>query len=786
MSPVRRFPPHAHAIFDLTRYVFHPIHRWERYRLIPGGIQFDALTEQGDRLHVFLTFSSPEILRLRLSMGGLPRQPSPMLVTERLRRVRLQVHEERDGVLIKTGSLAVRILRAPWELRVTDIQGRLVFQEQVADRAFEDPITFPLGFAVERSTHKISTYETFVLDHEEHLYGLGERYVAFDQRGQRVLLQVREAHGTNSTTLAYKPVPFFMSTRGYGMFVHTSYPVHVDLGASSAISGVVMVEGGDLDYFLIYGPTFKEILRRYTALTGRPPLPPKWSFGVWYSRCMYKNRKEIETIVQRLRKEGLPFDVLHIDPLWLKGRKKRDFDACDFLWDEEAFPKPAEMLRQLRRQGVKVSLWENPYFPMDSPLFQDAMEKGYFLRAPDGTPARPERGVPAAVVDFTNPDAREWYKSLHRPLLAQGVAAFKTDYGEEVPQDAVSSSGMRGEELHNLYPLLYTSTVFEVSQEFSPQPVIWARSAWAGSQRFPVHWSGDAQSKWEVLGRVLASGLSLGLSGFAFWSHDIGGFYSLKDPKLYVRWAQFGLLSSHARFHGTTPREPWYFGRRTVEIVRAFSHLRYRLIPYLYSEAYRCTKAGLPLMRPLILEYQDDPAVPSISDEYLLGESLLVAPILTERDERAVYLPAGWWVDFWTGQRFEGARWTRWRGPLERIPLFIRGESIIPLGPEMQFSGERPEDPLTLEIYVTTEADFTLFDDEEGEVPMKATRDARGFRWKCGATRRTHILRIHGISSWSKLHVKGEAKVLDTGVDAGAARITVEATGTYSIVIATK
>jgi alpha-D-xyloside xylohydrolase len=785
MNTRRRFPPDVHPLFDVSKYDFHPIRTWEKYRRIPGGIQFSTVTTQGELLQVTLTFPSPEILRVRLSSKGSHETPSPMLVAERLRRVRLQVAESHDGLVLHTGPLTVWVQRDPWQLSVRDPQGKRIFQEQVNDKAFEDPIAFPLGFAVERSTSRISMYESFLLDHDEHLYGLGERFVAFDQRGQRAVLQVREAHGTNSTPLAYKPIPFFLSTRGYGMLVHTSYPVHVDLGASSAITGAVMVQGGPLDYFLFYGPSLKEILHRYTALTGRPSLPPKWSFGVWYSRCMYKSRREVETIVRRLRANGLPFDVIHIDPLWLKGRKRRDFDACDFLWDEEAFPNPKEMLQKFRGQGVKVSLWENPYFPMDSPLFREALEKGYFLRAPDGGPARPERGVPAAVVDFTNPEAREWYKSLHRPLLEQGVAVFKADYGEEVPQDAASSTGVRGEELHNLYPLLYAKTVFEVSKEFSPQPVIWARSAWVGSQRYPVHWSGDAQSKWEVLGWVLASGLSLGLSGFVFWSHDIGGFYGLKDPKLYIRWAQLGLLSSHARFHGTTPREPWHFGQSALKIVRGFSQLRYRLIPYLYSEAYRCTKLGLPLMRPLVLEYQDDPTVASIADEYLLGASLLVAPVLTEDDERAVYLPAGWWVDFWTGERLEGARWTRWRAPLERTPLFIRGDSILPLGPEMRFIGERPEDPLTLEVHVEVGAEFTLFDDEEGEIPMEAERDAQRFRWKCGATHRTHVLRIHRLSSWRNLQATGAVEVLDACVEGGTARVTVRASGAYALTFIT-
>lgn len=786
MNRRRRFPPDAHPLFDLTLYEFHPVRRWERYRRIPGGVQFSATTMQGESLQISLTFPSPEIVRVQLMAGGSPRGPSPLLVTGRLRRVRLEIAEKDDVLLLHTGPLSVRVQRDPWQIQVTDSQGRRVFLEQVDDKAFEDPITFPLGFAVERATGRTSTYESFVLDSDEHLYGLGERFVAFDQRGQRTSLVVREAHGTNSTPLAYKPIPFFLSTRGYGMLVHTSYPVRVDLGASSVISGAVMVEGGTLDYFLIYGPTFKEILYRYTALTGRPSLPPKWSFGVWYSRCMYKSRKEVETIVRRLRENNLPFDVIHIDPLWLKGRRGRGFDACDFLWDEEAFPNPSEMLQRLGRQGIKVSLWENPYFPMDSPLYQEALEKGYFLHTPNGTPSRPERGVPAAIVDFTNPAAREWYKSLHRPLLAQGVSVFKTDYGEEVPQDAVSFAGIRGEELHNLYPLLYTKTVFEVCQEFTPQPVIWARSGWVGSQRYPVHWSGDAQSRWEVLGWVLTSGLSLGLSGFSFWSHDIGGFHGLKDPKLYIRWAQLGLLSSHARFHGTTPREPWRFGRRAVDIVRTFSNLRYRLIPYLYSEAYRCARLGLPLMRPLILEYQDDPAVTSIADEYLLGESLLVAPILTERDARPVYLPPGWWVDFWTGEHFEGARWIRCDAPLGRIPLFIRGDSIIPLGPEVRYVGERPEDPLTFEIHVRSRARFTLFDDAEGEIPMDAAWSQQGFRWKCGSTHRTHVLRLHDLASWEKLQVKGNAEVLDAKTEGSTACITVRAHGRYTLTVTTK
>ncbi len=730
-----------------------------------------------DEISARIAFVRPEVVRIRYPVVE---RPSPILM-DRPHRFQVRARIGREWIRVQSEVLVVELQRAPWRLRVLDSGGRPVFEE-FADRDFNGFITHPSGLAFHRPTGARHAYLTFALGASSQFFGLGERYGPIPRRGLRTVLWCTDPHGTNSTDLVYKPVPFVMSTAGYGLFVHTAARTVVDLGAYSAVSGWVYVEEPVLDVFIIYGPSLAEILRRYTELVGRPAIPPRWSFGVWMSRCMYRSRREVEQVIRQARRRRFPVDVVHLDPLWLAGRRRRDYDSCDLRWDAQAFPRPREFIRWLRRRGVRLSLWENPYFPMESPRYPPAAARGYFLRASDGGVAR-FQGRDAAIVDFTNPAARDWYKSLHRPLLRAGVAVFKTDYGEEVPEDAVAHDGTSGALLHNIYPLLYNRAVFEAITEVTGEPMVWARSGWAGSQRYPVHWSGDAPSRWDALSTVLGSGLSLALSGFVFWSHDIGGYYGLRDPELLVRWAQLGLLSSHARFHGTEPREPWRYGRRVFQIIRRYARLRMRLLPYLYTEAAAAVAAGVPLMRPLVLDWQDDPTTWYISDQYLLGRSLLVAPVLTPEGQRSVYLPAGVWWDFWRHVRYSGPLWLRLQVPLEEVPLFVRNGTALPLGPEVEHSGEA-ELPLMFQLRLTTAAVGEVLT-TRGRVKVAARAAGDRLEATVRGGRGDHVLQWVGIRDMA-VRVTGQGRLTAVRQRAEGTEVAIRARGTYRVILTSR
>ena len=774
-----RFSLDPGPVFSDPSREFHRVTRVRDMRRVAGGVDVQAATAGGDDLTIRITFFAPQVIRLQFHASGGPLDRTSPILVARGGRVKVRVQETKDTIRMRAGELQVTCNRSPFALRLQDGAGRTIFA-QFADRSFDRFVTHRMGYTEDRSSGRRHVYESFRLWHGEHLYGLGERYGPIDRRGLRTVLWCVDTHGTNSTDLVYKPVPFFMSTAGYGMFVHTHTRMTIDLGAYSVASGWIYVEEPVLDYFLIYGPTLRDILRRYLVLTGQVPVPPRWSFGIWLSRCMYRDRAEVEHVVAEGRRREFPFDVVHLDPLWLKGRKTRNYDCSDLVWDEQAFGRPWEFIRTLRKSHVRLSLWENPYFPMQSKRFAEAARAGHFLRDAGGDIVR-FRGKNAAIVDFTNPSTVEWFKGLHRDLLRMGVAAFKTDYGEEVPESAVARNGMTGLELHNLFPLLYNRAVFEEASKVRGQAVVWARSGWAGSQRYPVHWSGDAPSRWDTLPLVLQSGLSLMLSGFAFWSHDIGGFYGLTDHELFIRWAQLGLLSTHARFHGKEPREPWAYPQ-AFEVIRRYAQLRYRLLPYLYSEAIAATKSGLPLMRPLVLEFPDDPNTAAIGDQYLLGATLMIAPVLTKDPVRRVYVPPGRWWDFWSGVQHDGPRWLTFRVPLDTVPIFVRDNTVLPLGPLVTHADARP-DPLTLEIRAGTAAKYMLQGLNEPIDIRARVRTAGALVGVRGGAGRHHV-RVLGIES-SGLEVRGRAELRDTVSGSWGTELTVDARGTYEVRLTT-
>ncbi|MFB4295612.1 alpha-xylosidase [Actinomadura sp. NTSP31] len=559
------------------------------------------------------------------------------------------------------------------------------------------------------------------------VYGLGERFGPLVKNGQSV--DIWNADGGTASEQAYKNVPFFLTNAGYGVFV--DHPGHVSFEvASEAVARTQFsVEGQSMRYFVIYGPSPREILRKYTALTGRPARLPDWSFGLWLSTSFTTDYDEatVSSFIDGMAERDLPLSVFHFDCFWM-----REFQWCDFEWDPRVFPDPAGMLRRLKERGLKICLWVNPYIGQRSPLFEEGRARGYLLTRPNGDVWQWDKWQPGlAVVDFTNPEAREWYSAKLEALLDMGVDCFKTDFGERIPTDVVYHDGSDPERAHNYYTYLYNQTVFELlrKKRGEGEAVVFARSATTGGQRFPVHWGGDCESTFEAMGESLRGGLSLGVSGFGYWSHDIGGFEGTPDPALFKRWIAFGMLSSHSRLHGShSYRVPWLFDEESVDVLRDFTKLKMRLMPYLSEAARQACGEGVPMMRAMVLQFPDDPACTHLERQYMLGDDLLVAPVFSAEGDVSYYVPDGVWTHYLTGERVHGGRWVKERHGFGSVPLLARPGAVIPEGSV----DDRPDydhaDGVTLRVYepsdgmhVVTQVDETTFTTARSGATVRVT-----------------------------------------------------------------
>ena len=542
----------------------------------------------------------------------------------------------------------------------------------------------PVGFVetgegVERATI------SFRCTPDECFAGTGERFRKMDLSGQTFQLKNQDAQGVNNRR-CYKNIPFYLSSRMYGAFYHTSDYCKLSLADHSTRSVQFLCDRATLDVFLVGGRTPEEVLRGYRMLTGFPQMPPLWSFGIWMSRMTYFSAEEVEAICQRLRSEHYPCDVIHLDTGWFRT----DW-LCEWKFNPERFPDPEGFISRLAGQGFKVSLWQLPYVAKGAEQLEEAREHRYIapLRKEQATEGSNFSALDyAGTIDFTNPEATAWYQGLLRRLLKMGVKCIKTDFGENIHMDAVYHA-LPPERLNNLYALLYQRAAFEVTREVTGEGIIWARAAWAGCQRYPLHWGGDSASTWDGMAGSLKGGLHLGLSGFAFWSHDVPGFHSVPDfmnspldPKVYVRWTQMGVFTSHLRYHGTCKREPWHYPD-IAPIVKKWWKFRYRLIPYIVEHARKACDSGMPMVQALLMRHPYDRQCWHVDDEYYFGRDFLVCPVMDGNGRRDIYLPEGMWVEFFTGERWDGGRWYEHvETPLDRMPVFVRPGVVIPLYPD--------------------------------------------------------------------------------------------------------
>lgn len=544
-----------------------------------------------------------------------------------------------------------------------------------------------MAYMLNNQTGNKYTVDALAIDIDEYIYGFGERFTPFVKNGQ--VVEMWNEDGGTASEISYKNIPFYITNKGYGVLVDNESDVSYEIASEKVERIQFSAEGERLDYYVINGGTPKGTIQKYTELTGKPALPPAWSFGLWLTTSFTTNYDEETTgsFIQGMEDRDIPLHVFHFDCYWMEA-----FEWCNFTWDPKTFPDPKGMLKRYHDRGLKICVWINPYIAQKSPLFKEGMEKGYLIRKTNGDVWQTDMWQAGmGLVDFTNPDAAAWYQEKLKMLLDMGVDCFKTDFGERIPvKDIAYFDGSDAVKMHNYYTYLYNRAVFELLEQErgEGEAVLFARSATVGGQKFPAHWGGDCSASYPSMAETLRSGLSLACAGFGFWSHDISGFENTAPADIYKRWCQFGLLSSHSRLHGSTSyRVPWLFDDVACDILRKFVRLKCSLMPYLYRQAVLSHEEGTPMMRPMFVEFPGDRACETLDRQYMLGDSLLVAPVFKESGEVEYYVPEGEWFNILTGKIVKGGSWHKETYDYFNMPLLVRPNTILAVGNNM----ERPD-----------------------------------------------------------------------------------------------
>lgn len=688
--------------------------------------------ENDPNLKFKIDFVTPRTVRIR--MLTTPVEPKPaasiMLAKEPGRDGSWKVTETNDKIIYSSDYGTIQINKNPWRIVLKDKAGRILSQTAALSDADSTQVKYtPFCFVKRGSDNARRINPVFTLTADEMIFGCGESATGLNKAGQKVNLFVTDPQGPETDQM-YKPIPFFMSNRGYGMFMHTSAPVTCDFGATYIGLNKMFMGDENLDLFVFFGEP-KDILDEYTDLVGKPGMPPLWSFGTWMSRITYFSEKEGYDVAANIRKNKYPCDVIHFDTGWF------DVDwQCDYKFSENRFQNPQQMLKDLRSQGFHVCLWQLPYFTPKNRYFSELIEKDMYVKNGNG-----ELPYEDVVLDFSNPETVKWYQDKLAGLLNIGVSAIKVDFGEAAPLNGIYASGKSGWYEHNLYPVRYDMAVSEITKKLHNENIMWARAAWAGSQRYPLHWGGDAATTNTGLLGTLRAGLSFGLSGFSFWSHDMGGFVKSTPEDLYCRWIPFGFLTSHTRAHGAPPTEPWlYDSKRVQDVFRKSAEMKYRLMPYVYAQAKECTEKGLPMLRALFVEFPDDPGAWKVDDEYLFGSQILVAPLLESgMTGRTVYLPEGKWIDYQTEKVYEGG-WHRIEAGSLPIIMLVRDGSVLPHLKLAQSTAEMDWSKMSLKVYSADKKQA------EGLVCLPADNRIQVVKVDCGKAKPQLLNQIEGTS----------------------------------------
>ena len=688
--------------------------------------------ENDPNLKFKIDFVTPRTVRIR--MLTTPVEPKPaasiMLAKEPGRDGSWKVTETNDKIIYSSDYGTIQMNKNPWRIVLKDKAGRILSQTAALSDADSTQVKYtPFCFVKRGSDNARRINPVFTLTADEMIFGCGESATGLNKAGQKVNLFVTDPQGPETDQM-YKPIPFFMSNRGYGMFMHTSAPVTCDFGATYIGLNKMFMGDENLDLFVFFGEP-KDILDEYTDLVGKPGMPPLWSFGTWMSRITYFSEKEGYDVAANIRKNKYPCDVIHFDTGWF------DVDwQCDYKFSENRFQNPQQMLKDLRSQGFHVCLWQLPYFTPKNRYFSELIEKDMYVKNGNG-----ELPYEDVVLDFSNPETVKWYQDKLAGLLNIGVSAIKVDFGEAAPLNGIYASGKSGWYEHNLYPVRYDMAVSEITKKLHNENIMWARAAWAGSQRYPLHWGGDAATTNTGLLGTLRAGLSFGLSGFSFWSHDMGGFVKSTPEDLYCRWIPFGFLTSHTRAHGAPPTEPWlYDSKRVQDVFRKSAEMKYRLMPYVYAQAKECTEKGLPMLRALFVEFPDDPGAWKVDDEYLFGSQILVAPLLESgMTGRTVYLPEGKWIDYQTEKVYEGG-WHRIEAGSLPIIMLVRDGSVLPHLKLAQSTAEMDWSKMSLKVYSADKKQA------EGLVCLPADNRIQVVKVDCGKAKPQLLNQIEGTS----------------------------------------
>ena len=680
---------------------------WKRYRLSPRQafnlngywpvrmhtLDFpDTEYDNDPNLSFKIDFVSPRCVRIRLATSPIeaPRKDSEsiMLAGAVPSSSAWKVKGNDNIVAYKTEYGSIEIQKYPWRIVLKDKNGKIMTQTRhLIDNDSSQVKLLPFSFIKRGSDNSRSINPVLTIAPGERIYGCGESFGALNKVGQKVQIMVTDPQGPE-TDGQYKPVPFFFSNRGYGVFLHTSAPITADFGASYIGADRLFMADEQLDMFVFFGEP-KDILNEYTNITGKSPMLPLWTFGTWMSRITYFSQEEGLEIAKQLRQHKIPSDVIHFDTGWFGV----DWQ-CDYEFAKDRFKDPKGMLDQMKRDGFHTCLWQLPYFTPKNRFFREIVDGGMAVKNAAGSLPYED-----AVLDFTNPKTVSWYQSKIEGLMKLGVATIKCDFGEAAPYDGFYHNGRGGLYEHNLYPVRYNKALWEQVERSHPgEGVIWARSAWAGSQRYALHWGGDAATTNTGMLGDLRGGLSFGLSGFSFWSHDMGGFVTASPEDIYRRWLPFGFLSSHTRAHGAPPTEPWLISESFTKAFRQAAEMKYKLMPYVYAQAKDCTERGLPMVRALLVEFPDDPGAWLVEDEYMFGSQILVAPLLESGNSRTCYLPRGKWIDYQNGKVYEGGYQTIEVGEIPAV-ILVRDGSLIPHAPLAQRTDQIQWDKVELKPY---------------------------------------------------------------------------------------
>ena len=676
----------------------------------------NTLTIQTSKNYLRIEFCTPSILRIRSSKTKDFRANEPYMVTRyNWDQVDFKKEENSTKISYATSKIKVEIQKSPFKLSIFDLQGNLLSEDAVNQKSSSETIT--------KTSKKLQA--------NEHFFGFGERMDFLDRRGKSVHLEVGRGIGKphiigayNVLEANYSPVPFFMSTKGYGIFYHTSYPSDWDMGKTDPEIYSFSSEDPEVDYYFIYGPDLPKILDHYTSITGKSPMLPKFAMGLHvgtYSGGTWGHEEETSanypvSLIEKFRKFQIPVDVLHLDSTWRMFGENGGSGATTFEW-RETFTNTEQMFDSLYELNLNaVGVHVRPRFDNGKKLrlLDQAREAGYVYPEPNNS---------GEFVNFFDEDAVNWWWENGAMRVAeQGAMFFKTDEGSAFGRKANESekTGPQGEEiksLHNIFPVAYAKAPFTKYQEYNGiRGMNHTREGYAGIQRYPFIWAGDWPSEWQYFEPVIKAGLNIGMSGVGYWSHNMGGFEHVADPELYIRWCQFGFFSPIAHLFGMEHpnyKEPWNYGEEAQKIFKQYDDFRYSLIPYIYSTAYQNHKTGMPLMRALVLDYQDDPNVYEITDQYLFGDSMMICPVTTKGAQtRVVYLPEGEWTNYWTDETFKGKQYLNVLCPIEEMPIFIKSGAIIPSQEVQQFVGEKEIETIALDIYPGVNSKFYLYDDD--------------------------------------------------------------------------